>query len=341
MVMSAHQQAARQLGAGGGVHRGMPIAPLVRRDSSVVRVVRATVGRRTRVLSRGGQTSGGERFLLKNAEHGAGTPRAEGGRAAAARVGSAAQGERQVMNIVERSKLVLLHVGASPILYLMLALSVASIAVMLERAIFYARVRGDLQTLASQLATLLGAGDVAGARALVAESRSIEASIVAAGLSRLPHGAQAVEEAMAGASAVQRMRLERRLGFLGTLGSNAPFVGLLGTVIGIVQAFDQLQAAGTAGAGAGANAMNGVMGAIAEALVATAIGLLVAIPAVAAFNAFQRRIKGVLGNAEALRHIVLSHVKSVPSSSSGSSGHGVGQEDSHVVRFEQLSASAH
>jgi biopolymer transport protein ExbB len=212
---------------------------------------------------------------------------------------------------------------------------------MLERAIFYARVRGDLQALASQLAALLGAGDVAGARELVAQSRSIEASIVAAGLSRLPHGAQAVEEAMAGASAVQRMRLERRLGFLGTLGSNAPFVGLLGTVIGIVQAFDQLQAAGTAGAGAGANAMNGVMGAIAEALVATAIGLLVAIPAVAAFNAFQRRIKGVLGNAEALRHIVLSHVKAVPGSSSGSSGHGAQQEDSHVVRFEQLSASAH
>jgi len=120
--------------------------------------------------------------------------------------------------------------------------------------------------------------------------------------------AAAVEEAMSGASALQRMRLERRLGFLGTLGSNAPFVGLLGTVIGIVQAFEQLQVAGAANGSGGA--MNNVMGAIAEALVATAIGLVVAIPAVAAFNAFQRRIKRVLGNAEALRHIVLSYVKS-------------------------------
>ena len=132
---------------------------------------------------------------------------------------------------------------------------------------------------------------------------------------------------MAGASAVQRMRLERRLGFLGTLGSNAPFVGLLGTVIGIVQAFDQLQLAGTANGSGGA--MGGVMGAIAEALVATAIGLVVAIPAVAAFN------------AEALRHIVLSHVKAVSGPSTGSAPQAAGSENSHVVRLDQLSAVAH
>jgi biopolymer transport protein ExbB len=243
------------------------------------------------------------------------------------------------MNIVERSKLILLNVGASPIMYLMIVLSVVSVAIMLERTLFYRRVRGDLQSLASQLADRLGSGDVAGARALVTGSSSVEAAVVAAGLGRLGHGAAAVEEAMAGATAVQRMRLERRLGFLGTLGSNAPFVGLLGTVIGIVQAFDQLQVAGSSSAGGGA--MNGVMGAIAEALVATAIGLVVAIPAVAAYNAFQRRIKAVLGNAEALRHIVLSHVKASPMAPSGSGTPSVGQETSQVVPFERLSASAH
>jgi biopolymer transport protein ExbB len=98
------------------------------------------------------------------------------------------------------------------------------------------------------------------------------------------------------------MRLERRLSFLGTLGNNAPFVGLLGTVIGIVQAFDKLQSATASGGG------SEVMGAIAEALVATAIGLAVAIPAVAAFNAFQRQIKSTLGNCEALTHILLTHL---------------------------------
>ena len=243
------------------------------------------------------------------------------------------------MNIVERTKLILLDIGASPIMYLMIALSVISVAIMIERSLFFFRVREDLQRLAGELAASLGRGDVTAARALVADGKSVEAAIVAAGLSRIPQGAAAVEEAMAGASAVQRMRLERRLGFLGTLGSNAPFVGLLGTVIGIVQAFDQLQVAGAANGSGGA--MNGVMGAIAEALVATAIGLVVAIPAVAAFNAFQRRIKGILGNAEALRHIVLSYVKASPHGVLGGSGQAQDSQASQVVRFEQLSAGAH
>lgn len=214
------------------------------------------------------------------------------------------------MTIVERSKLILLEVGASPVLYLMLALSVVSVAIMLERALFFLRVRENLERLARELGEALHRGDVSAAKALVETKTSAEAAIVAAGLARADHGAAAVEEAMSGASAVQRLRLERRLGFLGTLGNNAPFVGLLGTVIGIVQAFEQLERAG-AGNGSG-GAMNHVMGAIAEALVATAIGLVVAIPAVAAFNAFQRRIKTILGNAEALRHVVLSYVKAEP-----------------------------
>jgi biopolymer transport protein ExbB len=243
------------------------------------------------------------------------------------------------MNIVERSKVILLDIGASPILYLMVALSVVSVAIMLERTLFFFRVRENLQRLASELSGFLGQGDITAARQLVTHARSAEAAIVAAGLARVQQGPAAVEEAMAGASAVQRMRLERRLSFLGTLGSNAPFVGLLGTVIGIVQAFDQLQIAG--GANGSGGAMNGVMGAIAEALVATAIGLIVAIPAVAAFNAFQRRIKSILGNAEALRHIVLSYVKATPGSSSSSSeGEAAETGDSHVVRFDRLSASA-
>jgi biopolymer transport protein ExbB len=116
-------------------------------------------------------------------------------------------------------------------------------------------------------------------------------------------------------------------------------VGLLGTVIGIVQAFEQLQRAGAANGSGGA--MNGVMGAIAEALVATAIGLVVAIPAVAAFNAFQRRIKTILGNAEALRHIVLSYVKSLPRPADRGSASAQTSEDSRVMPFEQLRAGAH
>jgi len=210
------------------------------------------------------------------------------------------------MNIVERSKDILLRVGASPIMYLMIALSVISIAIMIEKGLFFFAVRANLERLAKALSQRLNLNDVVGARRLMEGSRSAEAAIVAAGLKQYHRGPDAAAEAMASASVLQKMRLERRLAYLGTLGNNAPFVGLLGTVIGIVQAFQRLE---DAGRGASAGPSTAVMGAIAEALVATAIGLAVAIPAVAAFNYFQRKIKLTLGNAEALTHILLSYLK--------------------------------
>ena len=96
---------------------------------------------------------------------------------------------------------------------------------------------------------------------------------------------------MAGAAALQRMKLERRLAYLGTLGNNAPFIGLFGTVIGVIGAFDELGGGQDAGARRAAAGAAAVMASIAEALVATAVGLAVAIPAVAAYNYFQRLIK--------------------------------------------------
>ncbi|HEU4579750.1 MAG TPA: MotA/TolQ/ExbB proton channel family protein [Polyangiaceae bacterium] len=208
------------------------------------------------------------------------------------------------MNIVERSKEILLDLGASPILFLMIGLSVLSLAVMLERLWFFTAGAVKLDRFARELEERLGAGDLPGARALTEGSRSVEVSILAAGLHHAERGVDAAREAMASATAIGRLRLERRLSFLGTLGNNAPFIGLLGTVIGIVQAFDQLQRAGLGG-----SASADIMGAIAEALVATAIGIAVAIPAVAAFNYFQRRIRNTLGNAEALEHILLSYLE--------------------------------
>jgi biopolymer transport protein ExbB len=97
------------------------------------------------------------------------------------------------------------------------------------------------------------------------------------------------------------MHMERNLAFLGTVGNNAPFVGLLGTVIGIIRAFhslDESQGKITAG----------LMADIGEALVATAIGILVALPAVAAFNYFQRLIKTRLARGSALGSHIVSYL---------------------------------
>ena len=218
-------------------------------------------------------------------------------------------------NIVERSKQILLEVGATPIMYLMIALSVVSVAIMIERGWFFTTVSENIQKLAEALAERLNGHDLNGASELVATSKSAEAAIVAAGLKQLGRGAEAAEEAMASATALQRMRLERRLAFLGTVGNNAPFIGLLGTVIGIVQAFEKLQGAGASGGAAGP--ASDVMGSISESLVATAIGLVVAIPAVAAFNYFQRRIRATLASSEALTHILLAYAKGEAAQSSG------------------------
>jgi biopolymer transport protein ExbB len=206
------------------------------------------------------------------------------------------------MDIVTRSKHLMLAAGAAPIMYLMIALSIVSLAIILERAWFFQSIRVDVRELARRVAERLNAGDRPGALRIVEASPSTEAAIAAAGLRQASGKVAAVSEAMESASALERMRLERGLAYLGTLGNNAPFIGLLGTVIGIVQAFDALEKTAQVN-----GASTAVMGAIAEALVATAIGLAVAIPAVMAFNYFQRRIKGTLGRADALKHVLLAH----------------------------------
>ena len=107
------------------------------------------------------------------------------------------------------------------------------------------------------------------------------------------------------------VKLERRLAYLGTLGNNAPFVGLFGTVIGVVQAFEVLgkqDAAMAVSEAAQGMAPQEVMAAIAEALVATAVGLFVAIPAVAMYNIFQRRLKSILANTDALGSVLPAHL---------------------------------
>ncbi len=218
--------------------------------------------------------------------------------------------------MIERLKSAMVGAGAEWVLWLMLGLSVISLAIMLERAWLYYTLSDDVEALMRDLAKLLRGGDLKGAKARLELSASSEAAVVGAGLAEADLGSASVEEAMAGAQSLQRIKLERRLAFLGTVGNNAPFIGLLGTVIGIVGAFDELgkasqaPAQGAASAAAGALAPQAVMTNIAEALVATAVGLVVAIPAVAAYNIFMRQVKETSANTDALGHVLLAHLKS-------------------------------
>ena len=223
-------------------------------------------------------------------------------------------------SLIERVKSAMVGLGTGWILVLMLLLSVVSLAIMLERAWLYWSLRDDIEGLMRDLGRLLRGGDLEGARRRLEASRSAEAAVVVAGLVEADRGVEAAQEAMEGASALQRLKLEKRLAFLGTLGNNAPFIGLLGTVIGVVAAFDEMSKVKmAAAAGSSQLAPEAVMARISEALVATAIGILIAIPAVAAFNAFQRVVRGTTGNTEALGHLLLAHLKATPSSGSDAS----------------------
>jgi biopolymer transport protein ExbB len=218
-----------------------------------------------------------------------------------------------VNSLIERVKSAMVGLGTGWILALMLLLSILSLAVMLERAWLYWSLRDDIDELMRDVGRFLRGGDLEGARKRLEASRSAEAAVVVAGLVEADRGVGAASEAMEGASALQRVKLEKRLAFLGTLGNNAPFIGLLGTVIGIVAAFDELSKVKMANAAASTQlAPEAVMARISEALVATAIGILIAIPAVAAYNAFQRVVRGTVANTEALGHMLLAHLKATP-----------------------------
>lgn len=188
--------------------------------------------------------------------------------------------------------------GAEWVLWLLIVLSVVSLAIMLERIIFFARQGGDMEALSEEVRSLVAVGKTEDARVLLASYGHLAAHVVSAGLREVSRGRGAVSEAMLGAKAKARLALERNLAVLGTLGSNAPFIGLFGTVIGIIKAFHDL-------ASSQSKNPSVVMGSLSEALVATAVGLMVAIPAVLAYNYFQRRVRSYMLLTEGFAHSVL------------------------------------
>lgn len=188
------------------------------------------------------------------------------------------------------------------VLWLLLSISLISVAVMLERWFFFRRRRHDIDDVQRRLEALLEVGDLAAAEAYLASFDSLEANVARRGVEKLADGATAVEEILGGAEAVERLRFSRGLGFLASVGSNAPFIGLFGTVLGVIRAFQDL--ASDVG-----NASGSVMSGIAEALVATAVGLLVAIPAVIAYNALSGRVRAMSAQSRLLSSTILYQLK--------------------------------
>jgi biopolymer transport protein ExbB len=119
-------------------------------------------------------------------------------------------------------------------------------------------------------------------------------------LDRLHHGRQAVQESMAAVTLLERHKGERFLTVLGTLGANAPFIGLLGTVVEIIHTLSN-------SGSMSAEKIPQMMADLSTALAATAVGLLVALPAVAANNYFRRRLQSMENASQAIGHELISY----------------------------------
>ncbi len=204
------------------------------------------------------------------------------------------------MNLTEKF-LQLAAVGSEWILWLLIILSLISVGIMFERWLFYRTLAGKDTALLRTLHEALADHEIDRADRMVKVATAPGGRIASAMLDNRQRGATAMSSIMSAMRPAEKLRLEKNLSFLGTVGANAPFIGLLGTVLGIITTFRMLEQAGTMGT---ADYSAAVMGGIYEALVATAVGLLVAIPAVIAFNIFQRKVKLLLGEADALTNMV-------------------------------------
>jgi biopolymer transport protein ExbB len=206
--------------------------------------------------------------------------------------------------MLEKQMFAFALLGGEWVLWLLVALSGICFAIAIERVIYRLINTSPPEELEAHLIAFLQGGKAAELQTGLAEVKGMEAKVLHAGVEAAEQGGtEAAEESIAGFLLFEKTKLERGLIVIGTTGSNAPFIGLFGTVLGIIKAFHDLSLETTDGAAS-------VMSGISEALVATAIGLMVAIPAVVLYNYFQRRNKTQLANIESMAHMVLSRLKS-------------------------------
>lgn len=195
-----------------------------------------------------------------------------------------------------------LYFGAEWVLYLLLGLGAISILIAVVKWIYFLQQSSPPQALQTALHRYFTGGSRDSLEKELGEMKGVEARVLRAGLEAGRKSPDAMEDAIIGTLTFERLKFESGLLFIGTVASNAPFVGLFGTVLGIIKAFDDLSVKSAESASA-------VMGGISEALVATAVGLLVAIPAVVLYNVLSRRVKSQLSRIESLGSLVISRVR--------------------------------
>lgn len=190
--------------------------------------------------------------------------------------------------------------GGDWVIYGLLLCSVIAVAVIIERGLLLKREQKDFEGLREAVLAGLG-GELGALEKIVLRHPGAAGRILKSAITQSHHGPEGVEDLLVAAGLQERARLEHRLLILGTLGNNAPFVGLFGTVLGVIKAFHDLSQSS-----AGPEV---VMQGLSEALIATAVGLFVAIPCVVAYNYFQKNVRDLLSGTESLGRFVLAQVR--------------------------------
>lgn len=187
-------------------------------------------------------------------------------------------------------------------LWILVLLSILSLTFILERFFALRKVKSDSQKVTTQISETLQSSQLSEVEEFSKDKQTMEGRALSYGLRHAKeNGSAGLEEVFNAYALTEKPKLEKYLNFLATVGSNAPFIGLLGTVFGIMDAFRGLATSqGDASA---------VMIGISKALVATAIGLMVAIPAIIAYNYFQRQVKGSLQSLEGIKDLCLAYAK--------------------------------
>lgn len=195
------------------------------------------------------------------------------------------------------------HVADQVVLWILLALSVLSIGMILERYFALKKVAAESQRVRARIKLALQSNSLEDVEDLAKDPNSVEGRAAGYALKHMrDSGSRGLEEIFNTFALTERHDLEKFLGFLATVGSNAPYIGLFGTVLGIMKAFNDLATAPEAG-------QQTVMAGISMALVATAAGLFVAIPAVASYNYYSKQVKTVFQSLESVKELCLAYAK--------------------------------
>ena len=177
-------------------------------------------------------------------------------------------------------------------LYVLIFCSVLSIAIIIERYFYYhSRSRVKRALFMANIRKLMEKGDIESALASCRKANTSFSNVVSAGLGFAKHTEKEVSNNMERTIIIETNLLERRTTIVGTIGSTAVYIGLFGTVLGVIKAFNDISMAGSGG-------INVVMNGISESLICTAAGLCVAVPAVIAYNYFIKKIDNFITDME-------------------------------------------